>query len=195
MSRRRIGRIKFCPFTLLVSSNERAHGSDYRFEQIPARLTDGGGLVAVPIEFVALKTGDYSIYGYEQRVCVERKTLEDLYGSLGHDRERFAREFDRLAEMEYAAVVIEAGWHEIVQPHRFRPKWQSEMHPRAVWGTIFSWAQDYRNIHWFAMGSRRLGEMATFEILEMFWRKHHGEAVEAEIAAENAALPDVQNVG
>jgi len=30
-----------------------------------------------------LQTGDYSIVGYEDRLCVERKSLEDLYHTLG----------------------------------------------------------------------------------------------------------------
>ena len=176
MSRRKIGEIRFCPFTIVVSTNERAHGSDYRFTRIPARLTDGGGLVAVPIEFAGIKTGDYTLAGFEDRVCVERKTLEDLFGTLGHGRDRFTQEFERMSEMEYAAVVVEAHWYEIMRPSEFRPQWKSEMNPRAVWATVFSWAQDYPYVHWFTMGSRRIAEMATFEILEMFWRKQ-GDSV------------------
>jgi len=171
MSRKNLGQIKFVDFTIVVSSNERAHGTDYGFTRIPAHLTDGGGLVVVPIEFAAIKTGDYTLAGFEDRVCVERKTLEDLFGTLGNGRERFMAEFERMAQMEYAAVVVEAHWYEIMRPAEFRPKWVSEMNPRAVWATVFSWSQDYPNIHWFTMGSRRIAEMATFEILEMFWRK------------------------
>lgn len=166
-----ISRIRLLPFTIAISSNERAHGSDYRFTEIPARRADGDGLVIVPIEYKHLQTGDYSILGLEDKVCVERKSLEDLFGTLGNGRERFAREFERMAAMDYAAVVIEANWYEIMRPADFRGQWRSEMHSRAVWATVFSWAQDYRHIHWWTMGSKRAAEMATFEILEMYWRK------------------------
>jgi len=172
MSRRIFGEIRFCPFTIAVSTNERAHGTDYRFTRIPARLTDGGGMAVVPIEFKHLHTGDYSIAGMEDKVCVERKTLADLFGTLGKGRERFSREFERMGEMDFAAIVIEAHWYEIMRPAEFHGDWQSEMNPRAVWATVFSWSQDYPHVHWFTMGSRRIAEMATFEILEMYWRKN-----------------------
>ena len=105
-----------CPFTVAVSSNETAHGSAYRFDNIPAREIQGGGVLYVPTTSKYLVTGDYSIEGLEDRVCVERKTLEDLFGTLGKGRERFALEFERMAVMEHAAVVIEANWQEICRP-------------------------------------------------------------------------------
>ena len=54
-----------------------------------------------------LPTGDYSIVGLEDRVTVERKSKVDAYGSLGHGRARFRREFERLSRLDYAGVVIE----------------------------------------------------------------------------------------
>lgn len=171
-TRRHLGQIHLLDFAVAVSNNERAHGSDYRFTQLPARVADGRGLVVVPVEFKYLHTGDYSIVGHEDRVCVERKTLEDLFGTLGNGRERFSREFERMDQMDFAAVVIEANWHEIMRPADYRGDWRSKMNSRAVWATIFSWSQDFPHVHWFTMGSRRIAEMATFEILEMYWRKH-----------------------
>lgn len=189
--RRNLGQISFLPFTIAISDNERAHGSDYKFSSIPTRKADGDGLVIVPIEFKHLATGDYSIVGLEDRVCVERKSLEDLFGTLGQGRERFAREFERMNAMEHAAVVVEANWYEIMRPADHRPQWRSEMHPRAVWATVFSWSQDFPRIHWWTMGSRRAAEMATFEVLEMFWRKHKNESKFGEIV-EGYRQPAVQ---
>ena len=42
-----------------------------------------------------LATGDYSIRGLEDLVCLERKALDDLTGCITHDRERFERELQR----------------------------------------------------------------------------------------------------
>ena len=55
----------------------------------------------------ALPTGDYSIVGLTNRVTIERKSKADAYSSLGLGRARFRREFERLAEFDYAAVVVE----------------------------------------------------------------------------------------
>jgi len=35
-----------------------------------------------------LQTGDYSIFGYEDQVTVERKTKADAYGTIGRGRTR-----------------------------------------------------------------------------------------------------------
>lgn len=167
-------KLHLAPFTVAVDSNEAAHGWDYRFEELPStrRNAEKGKLILVPrvVKFLNGR-GDYSIEGMESRVAVERKTLEDLYGTLGAGRERFSREFERLAEMEHAAVVIEADWREIVRPTDFRADWKSRVDPKGIWGTLFSWSQRFPSIHWWTMGSRRLAELATFEILERFWRE------------------------
>ena len=94
------------PFTVVVDTREQV---PFDFRSIPARETDGGGCVAVRTVVKGLATGDYSIEGWENRVVVERKSLTDLYGTLGRGRERFEREFDRLAEMGYPVVPMIGG--------------------------------------------------------------------------------------
>jgi len=165
------GNITIAPFAVAISSNEAAHGSDYLFNGIPARQADGGGTVLIRKSIKHLCTGDYSIVGFEDQVCVERKTLEDLFGTLGKGRRRFEREVERMRQMQFGAVVIEADFREICRPMDFRPQWRSRLDPRTVWATIFAWSQRFPGIHWFPVGSRRLGEMATWEILERFWRE------------------------
>ena len=56
-----------------------------------------------------LATGDYSLAGFEAAgITVERKSLQDLVGVLGHGRERFERELARMRAYAVAAVVVEA---------------------------------------------------------------------------------------
>ena len=77
--------------------------------------TDGGGSLTVPTVRGTLKSGDYSLLGYETRVAVERKSLADLYSTLGQGRERFEREIQRFADdCEFAAVVVEADWSAVL---------------------------------------------------------------------------------
>jgi len=156
------------PFTVVIDTREQA---PFDFSEVPARESDGGGYVVVRCVRRGLPTGDYSIEGFESRVAVERKSLADLYGTLGRGRERFAREFDRLAELEFAAVVVEGGWQHVVDPEGNDPLWYSRLEPRSVWGTVFAWSQRVPHVHWYMMGSRWLAEFATYEILERFWRE------------------------
>jgi DNA excision repair protein ERCC-4 len=53
-----------------------------------------------------LDTGDYSLSGCEHIVRIERKSLDDLLGCVGRDRERFDREVQRL--LAYPVRVIES---------------------------------------------------------------------------------------
>ena len=60
-----------------------------------------------------LKTADYSILGYESAFAIERKSLQDLVGSLTHGRARFERELNRLAAFQFKRVLVEAPWKSI----------------------------------------------------------------------------------
>ena len=55
-----------------------------------------------------LRTGDYSLEGYETAFAVERKSLADLVRSLTHERARFERELERLAAIPFRRVLVEA---------------------------------------------------------------------------------------
>ena len=112
-----------------------------------------------------LRAGDYSVLGFEDQVAVERKSLADLYGTVGKGRDRFERELEKLAEMKHAAIVIESTWYDITR----NPPERSEVHPRAVLASLEAWEQRYGvSVH--AYGRRALAERLTFRKLERFWR-------------------------
>jgi len=113
---------------------------------------------------VALKTGDYSLEGFEQRVVIERKTKADIYGSVSQHRARFEREFKRMAKYDYAAVVIEASLHDLLIRPRF-----SKMNPKSVINTLISWSVKYK-VHIFLAQNRRYGRTITYRILEKFYQ-------------------------
>jgi len=55
-----------------------------------------------------LDAGDYSVVGLERRVAVERKSLRDFVTTVIHERQRFGRELERLAQYESTCIVVEA---------------------------------------------------------------------------------------
>ena len=60
-------------------------------------------------ETATLPVGDYSLPGFEDRVSIERKPLDDLVGCLmGKDLERFEKELARARHYDLFCVVIEA---------------------------------------------------------------------------------------
>ena len=117
-----------------------------------------------------LTTGDYSVLGMEERVAIERKTLGDFYACVGRERARFARELERLAAMEYGAVVIEASLTDILHGTEF-----SQVHPRSAVGSILAWSVKHRLPFFFAE-SRSHCRTMVYHLLRHFWREHHEES-------------------
>lgn len=68
---------------------------------------DFSGFRGVETARQGLKTGDYSIVGYEDSVCFERKSVQDLVGTLIGGHERFLRELDRMRNFEEKYILVE----------------------------------------------------------------------------------------
>jgi ERCC4-type nuclease len=127
-----------------------------RREQRPLNLPNA--------EPATLTTGDYSIRtpdrDYRDRIAVERKSLEDLYGCFGQSRERFSRELQRLAAYPYPAIVVEATWSDVINGTRF-----SRIHPHSAIGSLIAWETKYRIPVWL-VGDRRAAATTVQKILE-----------------------------
>jgi len=174
-------RIYQCPFRIIVDVNE---GFPYRFSGLVTDKSEGERPIVVetvarPLYQAFKKTvqvkgqwfnkglADYTIEGMEEEVQVERKSLEDLYGTLGGRRDDFEAEIARLNLCRFAAVVIEASWAEIL----FSPPSHSKLLPKTVSRTVQSWSIRYPAVHWFTCAGRQHAEAFTFQVLNMFWRQ------------------------
>lgn len=162
------------PFTVLIDQREKL---PYSFEGLHADAKQGNRPLIVPARTVHLATGDYTIEGYESRIAIERKGgqggLADLFSTLGQERDRFVRELERLAQMEWAAVVVEASWADVLHGAPF-----SQLNPKTVFRSIIAWQQRYRRVHWAMAGDRQLAEVMTFRMLERWWKDHQQEREE-----------------
>ncbi len=97
-------------------------------EQIPLDLEP------LQTELGTLATGDYSVRGLEHHVSIERKSLPDLLGCIGVERERFDREVQRLLAYPVRALVVEATW-----PDLENGGWRSKVTPAAALGSVLGW--------------------------------------------------------
>ena len=86
------------------------------------------------MESGTLTTGDYSVKGLETIIAVERKSLPDLLGCIGQQRERFDREVQRLLAYPCRAVIIECSWADLEQG-----EWRSQVTPAAAIGSVLGW--------------------------------------------------------
>ena len=148
-----------CPFVVLIDSREQL---PYQFKGLKGDARQHGRPLVVTTEWAPLKSGDYSIKGMEDLVAVERKTLADLYNSCGQGRERFEREHERLAQLMFAAVVIEADVDTIL----CEPPGYSGMQAKAVFRTMLTWMVRY-GIDWFPCGGRSCTVLEAAEKLNL----------------------------
>lgn len=132
-------------------------------EQRPLRFKD--------VETIrrGLKTGDYSIEGedgesFEDRISVERKSLEDLLSSITHRREHFDAGMERLLKLESRALLIEALPQTIE-----RGEWLNKVHPNAVLGTIFKWQMRGIPVIYAANQERAAHYVSWF--FRLFWER------------------------
>lgn len=149
---------------IVVDTREQA---GYTFAGLKSDAVDGGHVMTVRTERRTLKSGDYSLSGFETRVAVERKSLADLFGTIGQGRDRFERELERLNAFDFAVVMVESTWPEILAS----PPTHSKLNPRTVSRSVIAWQQRYTKVHWFLAGNRRMAEGFTLRILERFWKE------------------------
>lgn len=143
----------------------------YAFRGLVSDKADGGHPWLVDVRPVFLETGDYTLDGYADRVAVERKSLEDLFCTLGQHRDRFEHELHRLNLMQWACVMVEADWRAI----RYAPPGFSQLNPKTVGRSIDAWMMRFPRVHWITEIDRRHAEARTFQLLRRFWKEDQGK--------------------
>lgn len=126
----------------------------------------GSPLMVIDTVRSTLKSGDYSLEGYESQVSIERKSVADLYGTLAKGRARFERELARLSAMAFACVVVEGEWSELLAyPERIGGRVSAS----SIFRSVLAWQQRFRGVQWLTLPTREHAEAATFRMLERFY--------------------------
>lgn len=155
------------PFTVVTDGREKC---PYQFKLMTTDADRGYRPLIVHSEWGYLKSGDYSIKGFENQIAVERKSLEDCFNTLGQHRDRFEAEVARLSRLSSAAIVIEASWNQILTA----PPPRSRLVPKTILRTAIAWQQRY-HVPWLTCEDRRLAEIVTFRWLERWWIDQQAE--------------------
>ena len=166
-----------CPFTVLIDNQEKAPWPFTGMRALSATDKDREPL-EVRTEFISLGAGngDYSIAGLMDRVAIERKSAADLCGTLlgwKDRRDRFQRELDRLACLDYAAVIVEASVGTVLAGAPEYGQKTATENRKILLGSVLHWQQRYR-VPWLFCDDRRLAEIAAFRLLEWAWAETDG---------------------
>lgn len=96
-------------FTIMRDSREKS-GCGWKFRA-------SGNCYGMAV--AKLNAGDYSIYGYEHLVMIERKTISDLWTTLVHHRKRFIKQMERCKDHPFKYLVIEGTVADILKGFRY----------------------------------------------------------------------------
>jgi DNA excision repair protein ERCC-4 len=146
------GHTMTAPLQLKIVCDSREQ-APFRFENFPAVVTVAG-----------LEAGDYSLAGFERRIAIERKSLDDLLHSISTERPRFERELARLRGFDSAAVVCESP-AAALRSGNYRAK----LNPEAGWQSVLAFSMRYR-IAFIFCDSRADAERTVFDFLRHFAR-------------------------
>jgi ERCC4-type nuclease len=107
------------------------------FTRIPKGLT---------IQSTTLKFGDYSLRGFENVFCVERKA-SDIYSYVSIEREKTVRKMKDFSKMKFVGLVIEGHESDL---YKFQQ--HTKVHPEVVRAALISFEIRY-GVHLF-IGSK-----------------------------------------
>ena len=116
-----------------------------------------------------LTTGDYSVEGLRDVVCVERKGLGDLVQCVGRNRSRFDRVIHRLMAFPARLLIVEATWVEVDDQ-----RWRGNVTSTQVVGSVLSWMS--RGIPVVMAGTRQRAGLLVSRFLFQVARKHWQQA-------------------
>jgi len=95
-----------------------------------------------------LPVGDYSIQGHESRFAIERKQLSDFCTYVGVERDKTVIKMEKMAEMEWAGLVVEVDEDKLIRPQEF-----SKIAPETIRQALVSFEVRY-GIHLYLNSDR-----------------------------------------
>jgi ERCC4-type nuclease len=116
-----------------------------------------------------LDAGDYSIEGFEDRVAVERKSMDDFVNTVIRGHDRFYHELRNLRSYDHACVVIEGSLRDLLEGN-----YRSGAHPNAMLATAIAIDINF-NIPVYFCGDRQSACRFTEEYLKRIYRKYANE--------------------
>lgn len=99
------------PFTIIKDSREK---NGYIFEPMKNRSHVCNGMVVRKLD-----TGDYSVEGLENKICIERKaSITELANNIGVDGKRFNKEIERMKDFCHRFLILEFSLSDLMSfPH------------------------------------------------------------------------------
>lgn len=112
-----------------------------------------------------LHDGDYSIQGFEDSICFERKS-SDIFAYCTSESKKTRAKMERFRSMEFVGLIIEARESDLFQFHEL-----IKYHPEAIRGALTSFEIRY-GVHIY-YGSREQCARWLLDRAVKFWNVKH----------------------
>lgn len=122
-----------------------------------------------------LKTGDYSIRGYTDRITIDRKANSgELYNNFGKDWKRFKAELERMRAYDVAYFVCAFPYDDLrVFPERSgipKGNWKNLVcNSGFLRKRIYEIHEQYTNVEFLFFKDKYEAEDATYKLLKEFY--------------------------
>lgn len=128
-----------------------------------------------------VKTGDYTIEGYEDKITIDRKrSIAEIYQNLFKEYPRFKKEMERMETME-SYIVCEFPYSDVLDfPHSMPLIWSAKAKKKMPMNLRFE-SKDIINridmiherhgVQFIYCDTRREAESTAFKILKEFYEK------------------------
>lgn len=150
--------------TVLIDSREQ---NPWFFEGITKVHKGSPYLVDIKTNVRGLKTGDYTLEGLEDKICVERKSVADIIGTITRGRDRFEMELARMQEMDFSAVIIEGTWRDVLE----KCIRDTQMNPVSLDSSMLTFMMRYPTTHWLYRPGRFYAMKTAFKIFDLYTRR------------------------
>ena len=150
-------------YTVIKDTREQ---EGYTFERFSGRYHQCDGMVVRKLD-----TGDYSLEGLEDKICIERKArVSELAINLGKDKRRFMAEIVRMKEFPFKFLVLEFTLADVMDfPERSdipEEKWSSIVITNKYMLKMLIEFQMYDDIHVIFCGNRKNAKLVVSSILK-----------------------------
>ena len=120
------------------------------------------------VETVKLDVGDYAIKGLEDVLCIERKTIGDLWNTLGAAKnyKRFLREWERAKDHKMKFLIIEGNLSDIDKGYKWSKVPVANIHAK-----LLSMQINY-NVHVILAGKLDCARKYTRRLMAKVFKYH-----------------------
>ena len=161
-------------YTVIKDTREQL---GYTFEKFHGKYFSCNGMIEKKLD-----TGDYSILGMEDKLCIERKaSVSELAGNLGKDKKRFISEIERMKPFPFKFIVLEFTLEDVMKfPEGSdipESKWSKIKITNKYILKMLVEFQMYYGVHVLFCGNRKNAKLVVNSILKRvneyytIWRK------------------------